>query len=181
MSGSRIRVIIVDDHDLVRKGLAVLLEAFEDLGLVGAAANGQEAVQMCDWIQTDVVLMDLDMPKMDGIAATRTLRKRHPRVQVVALIGFGEEELLEEVMKAGAFSYVFKSAPIDHIAETIRAAAAGDSIPQPDTAPGDRSLTPPSHEPSDVQSKEPKVPPTRTGMDRGRSSRSSMKVSWRWT
>ena len=181
MVGSRIRVMIVDDHDMFRNGLAILLEAFPDLGLAGAVTNGEEAIQLCDRIETDVVLMDLIMPKMDGITATRTLRKRHPRVQVVALIGFGEDELLEKVMKAGAFSYVFKSAPIDHIAETIRAAAAGDSIPQPDTAPGGRSPTPPSHEPSDVQSKEPKVPPTRTGMDRGRSSRSSMKVSWRWT
>lgn len=139
MAGPCIRVMIVDDHDMVRNGLTVLLEAFEDLGLAGAVANGEEAIQLCDRIETDVALMDLIMPKMDGIAATRILRQRYPQVQVVALIGFGEEELLEEVMKAGAVSYVFKSAPIDHIAETIRAAAARDSTPRPDTAAGDNA------------------------------------------
>jgi DNA-binding NarL/FixJ family response regulator len=154
MAGPRIRVMIVDDHDMVRHGLAVLLEAFEDLGLAGAATNGEEAIRLCDKIETDVVLMDLIMPKMDGIAATRTLRQCYPQVQIVALIGFGEEELLEEVMKAGAFSYVFKSAPIDHIAEAVRAAAARGSTPRLDTVPEDASSAPFSHEPSGVQSRE---------------------------
>jgi NarL family two-component system response regulator LiaR len=179
MVGSRIRVMIVDDHDMFRNGLAILLEAFPDLGLAGAVTNGEEAIQLCDRIETDVVLMDLIMPKMDGIAATRILRQRYPQVQVVALLSFGEEELLEEVMKAGAVSYLFKSAPIDHMAETIRAAAAGDSTPQPDTAPRERSPLPLSHEPSGVQSKERQVPQVGTGMDRGSLSTSTMEVSKR--
>lgn len=157
MSDSRIRVIIVDDHDLVRNGLAVLLEAFEDLDLVGSAANGQEAVQMCDQIETDVVLMDLVMPKMDGITATRTLHQRHPRVQVVALISFGEQQLLEEVMAAGATSYVLKSAPIDQVARAIRTAAR-DSNPRPDTALRDTPPVPPSHESRDDRSHGPQDP-----------------------
>lgn len=179
MVGPCIRVMIVDDHDMVRNGLAVLLEAFEDLGLAGAVTNGEEAIQLCDRIETDVVLMDLIMPKMDGIAATRILRQRHPQVQVVALIGFGEEKLLEEVMQAGAVSYVFKSAPIDHIAETIRAAAARDYTPRPHIAPRDTSPAPLGHEPSGVQSKERQVPLVRTDAGRGRSLTSLMEVSWR--
>jgi len=179
MAGPCIRVMIVDDHDMFRNGLAILLEAFPDLGLAGAVTNGEEAIQLCDRIETDVVLMDLIMPKMDGIAATRILRQRYPQVQVVALLSFGEEELLEEVMKAGAVSYVFKSAPIDHMAETIRAAAAGDSTPQPDTAPRDRSPVPLSHEPSGVQSKERQVPQVGTNMDRGSLPTSSVEISRR--
>ena len=127
MSDSRIRVIIADDHDLVRNGLCVLLEAFDDLNLVGVATDGQEAVEMCDRIETDVVLMDLIMPRMDGIPATRAIRQRYPRVQVVALISFGQQQLLEEVRAAGATSYVLKSAPIDQVARAIRAAAR-DSV-----------------------------------------------------
>jgi len=181
MASPCIRVMIVDDHDMVRNGLAVLLEAFEDLDLAGSVADGEEAVQLCGRIETDVVLMDLVMPKMDGIAATRILRQRYPQVQVVALIGFGEEELLEEVMKADAVSYVFKSAPIDHIAEAIRAAAARDSTPRPDTALRDTSPAPLSHEPGGVQSEERQVPQVRTDTGRGRSSMSSMEVNWRRT
>lgn len=130
MSDSRIRVIIADDHDLVRNGLCVLLEAFDDLNLVGVATNGQEAVEMCDRIETDVVLMDLIMPRMDGIPATRAIRQRYPRIQVVALISFGQQQLLEEVRAAGATSYVLKSAPIDQVARAIRAAACDSaSVP----------------------------------------------------
>ena len=94
MSGSRIRVIIADDHDLVRNGLAVLLEAFPDLGLVGSASNGQEVIMLCDRIEADVVLMDLNMPRIGGIPATQTLRRCHPHIQIVALIGFDEGELV---------------------------------------------------------------------------------------
>ncbi len=129
MPSARIRVIIVDDHDLVRDGLMILLEAFPDLILVGTARNGQEAVQLCDSIETDVVLMDLNMPEVDGVTATRTLRQRHPQVQVVALVGFGEQALLDQVIKAGAAGYVLKDAPIKQVAETIRAAARGPFPP----------------------------------------------------
>ena len=124
MGGPRVRVRIVDDHDMVRSGLAILLEAFDDLDLVGVAENGAEAVQLCDRIQTDVVLMDLIMPEMDGIAAARAIRQGHPQVQVVALVGFGNEGMLDGMMKAGAASHVLKNASIDHIAAAIRAAHA---------------------------------------------------------
>lgn len=157
MSDSRIRVIIVDDHDLVRNGLAILLEAFEDLGLAGAVANGAEAMRLCDKTETNVALMSLTTPKMGSIAAIRSLCQRHPQVRVVALISFGDEELLETVMQAGASSYVFKNAPIDHIAEAIRTAAR-------DSSPGGalpRSTPPParqSRDPSGTRSYRPQAP-----------------------
>lgn len=124
MASPRVRVMIVDDHDMVRSGLAILLEAFDDLSLVGIAENGAEAVQLCDKIETDVVLMDMVMPEMDGIAAARAIRQRHPQVQVVALVGFGNEGMLDGMMKAGAAGHVLKNASIDHIAAAIRAAHA---------------------------------------------------------
>jgi NarL family two-component system response regulator LiaR len=146
-----VRVIIVDEQDQVRNGLAVLLEAFEDLVLVGTAANGEEAIQLCDRIEPDVVLMDLFMAKSDGITITRTLRQRHPQIQVVALIGFSDEEMLKEVLKAGAAGYVSKNASIDRIAETIRASAARVSSPRPGTVSSDKSPAPPSDEASKDQ------------------------------
>jgi two-component system invasion response regulator UvrY len=132
MSGSHIRVVIADDHDLVRSGLAVLLEAFPDLSLVGAASNGQEVIQLCDKVEADVILMDLNMPGMGGVLATRTVRRHHPHIQIVALVGFEENGLLKEVMAAGAAAYVHKHAPIDDMAGAIRAAAARGAGPDPD-------------------------------------------------
>jgi DNA-binding NarL/FixJ family response regulator len=141
MAGSRIRVIIVDDHEMFRTGLAVLLEAFVDLGLAGVATNGREAIQLCDTIETDVVLMDLTMPKMNGITATRILRRRHPQVRVVALVSFKDEELVEDVLAAGAASYVFKCAPVDQVVSHIRAAAR-DVPPGTEAPPVPSSLGP---------------------------------------
>ena len=175
----RIRVLIVDDHEMVRNGLAVLIEAFDDLDLVGTATNGQEAIELCNRIETDVVLMDLVMPKMGGIAAIQILRQRHPRIQTVALMGFGEEELLEAVVEAGAASYVLKSAPIDQVASAIRAAArASDS--RLVTVTRGLSPAPVNHKANGVRSNErSKVPQVRTGLDRGRFSTSPLEVSWR--
>lgn len=148
MAGPRIWVIVADDHDMVRSGLAVLLEAFEDFGLAGMAANGQEAVELCDKVEADVVLMDLTMPKMNGIAATRALRQRHPQVQVIAMISFEDEKLLEAAMAAGAAGYVLKNAPIDQVAGTIRAAAR---------IPGARASRPGAH-PRDAGGIQPQGP-----------------------
>lgn len=123
MPAPQIRVMVADDHDMFRNGMAILLEAFEDLTLAGSAADGHEVLELCGKIEPDVVLMDLNMPKMNGTVAIQTLRQRQPQVQVVALIGFGDEELVEAAMAAGAVGYVMKDAPIDLVARTIRAAA----------------------------------------------------------
>lgn len=118
-----IRVMIVDDHDVVRRGLKIFFQAFDDLQLVAEAADGNEALQLCDELEPDVVLMDLVMPQMDGITATRLIRQSHPTTQVIALTSFQDDESVQAMMRAGAVGYLLKNASIDELANTILSAA----------------------------------------------------------
>jgi NarL family two-component system response regulator LiaR len=128
MSESRsIRVMIVDDHVMVRTGLVTFLQVSDDLDLVGQATNGQEAVELCEQFQPDVILMDLVMPEMDGVTATRIIRERWPQVQVIALTSFQEKELVQDALQAGAISYLLKNVSMDDLTEAVRAAHAGRS------------------------------------------------------
>jgi NarL family two-component system response regulator LiaR len=127
-----IRIVIVDDHAMLRKGLAVFLMSYPDLKLVGEAANGKEALAICAQQHPNVVLMDLLMPIMDGITATRLIRDDYPDVQVIALTSFGEERLIKEVLTAGAISYLFKKISADDLAHAIRAAHQGISTYAPE-------------------------------------------------
>jgi NarL family two-component system response regulator LiaR len=122
-----IRVMIVDDHAMVRTGLATFLEVSDDLDLVGQATNGQEAIELCERFQPDVILMDLVMPKMDGVTATRIIRERWPQVQVIALTSFQEKELVQDALEAGAISYLLKNVSMADLTEAVRAAHAGRS------------------------------------------------------
>ena len=122
---STIRVMIVDDHDMVRRGLAAFLRAKPDLELVGEADDGQQALDVCEQVEPDVILMDLVMPEMDGTTATRAIRERWPQVQVIALTSFQEKKLVQEALRAGAISYLLKNVSVDDLAEAIRAAYAG--------------------------------------------------------
>ena len=124
-TSSPIRVMIVDDHGMVRRGLVAYLKNITDLELVGEARDGQEAVQMCEQLQPDVILMDLIMPEMGGAAATRIIHRQWPQVQVIALTSFQEKELVQEALQAGAISYLLKNVSGDDLAEAIRAAYAG--------------------------------------------------------
>lgn len=120
-----IRIMIVDDHAMLRKGLAVFLMSYPDLKLVGEAANGKEALGMCADKDPDVILMDLLMPVMDGITATRMIHDTFPKIQIIALTSFGEERLIKDVLAAGAISYLFKKISADDLAKAIRAASNG--------------------------------------------------------
>ena len=132
MTGAKpIRVLIVDDHAMLRKGLAAFLLVKPDLELAGEASNGEEALHLCEQLQPDVVLMDLKMPKLDGVAATRAIKQRYPHIQVIALTSFQEKELVQEAIRAGATSYLLKNVSADDLAETIRAASAGRSVLDP--------------------------------------------------
>jgi NarL family two-component system response regulator LiaR len=122
-----IRVMVVDDHAMVRTGLATFLQVSDDLDLVGQATNGQEAVELCERFQPDVILMDLVMPEMDGVTATRIIRERWPQVQVIALTSFQEKELVQDALEAGAISYLLKNLSIDDLTEAVRAAHGGRS------------------------------------------------------
>ena len=126
-----IRILLVDDHDMVRRGLAVFLLAYNDFLLVGEAANGAEALEKCAELHPDVVLMDLMMPVMDGVTAIRAIRERQPSIQMIALTSFSEEKLVQDSLQAGAIGYLFKNASVDELALAIRAARVG----QPTLAP----------------------------------------------
>jgi len=130
----KIRVMLVDDHAVVRSGLAAFILAYNDLELVGEASSGQEAIDVCERNKPDVILMDMVMPGMDGAEATGLIRHQCPRVQVIALTSFKEQDLVEGAIKAGAISYLLKDVSADELAEAIRAAAAGTSTLAPEAA-----------------------------------------------
>ena len=104
-----IRVLIVDDHAMVRRGLAAFLKIIPELQAVGEAGNGREAIELCGQLAPDVVLMDLLMPEMGGAEATRAIRSRWPHIQVIALTSFGEPEMVRDALQAGAVSYLLKN------------------------------------------------------------------------
>jgi serine phosphatase RsbU (regulator of sigma subunit)/DNA-binding NarL/FixJ family response regulator len=131
---SPIRVLLVDDHTVVRSGLGAFLLAFDDLELIGEASDGQEAVHLCEQLQPDVVLMDLVMPRMDGVSATRVIRERWPRIQVIALTSFMEKESVQGALEAGAISYLLKNVSTEELVEAIRAAYAGQPTVAPEAA-----------------------------------------------
>jgi two-component system, NarL family, response regulator LiaR len=121
----RICVLVVDDHEMVRRGLATFLRAFDDLELAGEAADGDEAVRQCERVHPDVVLMDLKMPGVDGVEATRIIRQRFLQVQVIALTSFQGEGLVQRALQAGAIGYLLKNVSAEELARAIRAASAG--------------------------------------------------------
>ena len=120
-----IRVMIVDDHMMMRTGLRYTLRSFDDLELVGEAGSGAEAIEKCNNLQPDVILMDMVMPGMDGADATRQIRQRQPAVQIIALTSFQEKDLVERALQAGAIGYLLKNVEARELAEAIRAAQAG--------------------------------------------------------
>lgn len=128
------RVLIVDDHAMVRSGLAAFLSVAEDLELVGEAESGAQALRMIAEHQPDVVLMDLVMPGMDGVVTTRTIRERFPTVKVIALTSFPEDKLVQDVLQAGALSYLLKNVSADELGRAIRAARAGQPTLAPEAA-----------------------------------------------
>jgi DNA-binding NarL/FixJ family response regulator len=128
------RVVIADDHAVVRAGLAQLLATFADVELVGTAANGEEAVRLTAEQSPDVVLMDLEMPVLDGIAATERIRAAQPQVAVVVLTSFSDRERILSALDAGAAGYLLKDAEPEAIERAIRAAARGEAPLDPKAA-----------------------------------------------
>jgi NarL family two-component system response regulator LiaR len=120
-----IRVMIVDDHAMVRKGLTAFLKSEPTLELVGEAHDGREAIECCEQLHPDVILMDLIMPELGGVAATRTIHQRWPNVQVIALTSFQEKELVQDALQAGAIGYLLKNVSGEELSEAIRQAHSG--------------------------------------------------------
>jgi len=121
----QIRLMIVDDHRVVRSGLSAFLLAYDDLELVGEASGGEEAVRLCAKVKPDVVLMDLVMPGMDGIAATKAIREQCPDTKVIALTSFGDQERVQAALKAGAIGYLLKDVSDVELVAAVRNAVAG--------------------------------------------------------
>jgi two-component system, NarL family, response regulator LiaR len=120
-----IRVLIVDDHAMVRKGLISFLKNKPELELVGEARDGREAIEYCEQFQPDVILMDLLMPELGGVAATHTIHQRWPSVQVIVLTSFQEKALVQDALQAGAIGYLLKNVSGDELSEAIRQAHGG--------------------------------------------------------
>lgn len=129
-----IRLLLVDDQALFREGLRTLLSVHPDLEVAGEAANGEEALQRVSALHPRVVLMDLRMPTLGGVEATRRVRATHPHCQVIVLTTFDDDEEVFEALRAGAAGYLLKDAPSEKLVEAIRAAARGESFLQPSIA-----------------------------------------------
>jgi len=122
-----IRVVVVDDHAIVRQGLERLFDTAADIDLVGTASDGGEAVDLVRRVTPDVVLMDLSMPGMDGVEATRRIVAENPEVHLVVLTSFGDEARIVEALNAGAHGYLLKHIDPDDLIVAVRAASAGDA------------------------------------------------------
>jgi NarL family two-component system response regulator LiaR len=132
--GNPIRVLIVDDHSMVRTGLATFIRIKPDLEVVGEARDGQQAIRLCEQLEPDVILMDLVMPRMDGVAATRAICERWPHVQILALTSFKDKDMVQDALRAGAIGYLLKDVSVDALAEAIRAAHGGRPTLAPEAA-----------------------------------------------
>jgi len=128
----RIRVAIVDDHAMLRRGLGFFLKGFDDLELVGEAASVQEAIDLCVQVRPDVVLMDMKLPDKSGAEATRIIRDCNPGTQVLVLTSFQEQDLVEQALKSGAIGYLLKNVAAADLAKAIRDAHAGRSTLAPE-------------------------------------------------
>lgn len=144
-----IKIMIVDDHAVLREGIHYLCLTASDLTLVGEAANGEDALELCYRLQPDLVLLDLMMPGMDGIATTKAIRKQCPEVKILILTCFTTEDLVHQAIEAGANSYILKDASTEEIINAIRLTYHGLSIMSPDVTeilaaipPSDMILTP---------------------------------------
>jgi two-component system, NarL family, response regulator LiaR len=134
VTGAPIRVLLVDDHAVVREGLRTFLELQDGIEVVGEAADGVEAVELAATIEPDVILMDLVMPRLDGVGAMRAVRERSPHSRVIVLTSFLDDERLMPAIEAGADGYLLKDVEPAELARAIRGAQAGEAMIDPTVA-----------------------------------------------
>ena len=145
-----IKILIADDHPLIRQGLRVIIEAQPDLELVGEASNGEQAVQQALTLHPDIVIMDLQMPVKDGLAATREIAQADPHAQVLVLTSYPDDDNVYAAIKAGAMGFLLKDSSAEYLLEAIRTVVRGESVLHPTIA---RKLM------QEIK-KPPKLPPT---------------------
>lgn len=129
-----IRVLIVDDQNLIREGLQMLLSLCHDIEVIGEAANGKEALQIVETKRPDIVLMDIRMPIMDGVEATKLINEKYPDVKVIILTTFNEDEYIFEGLKNGAKGYILKDVKSDEVIKGIKTVYEGNVLLQPEIA-----------------------------------------------
>jgi len=126
-----IRLLIADDHGIVREGLERLFATVPDVQVVGTAADGREAVTLADRTVPDVVLMDVAMPQLDGVEATRRITAAHPAARIVMLTAHGHQSQVRDALRAGAAGYLLKDTPADEVVRAVQAVHAGVTLPGP--------------------------------------------------
>jgi DNA-binding NarL/FixJ family response regulator len=129
-----IRTIIIDDQPLIREGLSIILDAQDDIEIVGQGANGQEAIRLADRLCPDVILMDIKMPHVNGIQATRKIKSAHPEMYILILTTYSQDELVFDGIRAGASGYLLKDITRQELAEAVRGAARGEAQIDPSVA-----------------------------------------------
>lgn len=122
-----VKILIADDHQMFIDGLRSLLEGAQDITVVGEAANGQEVLDLCDEKEVDIVIMDINMPVMDGIQATRELLKKNPAIKILALSMYNDREYIADILKAGAQGYILKNTGKETLLKAIRTIESGES------------------------------------------------------
>lgn len=131
---SKIKIILVDDEKLVVDGLKIILETYEDIEVVNTALNGEEALKACREKETDIVLMDIRMPKCDGVMGTKLIKKEFPKVKILILTTFNDVLYIHEALKYGASGYILKDSDYDLIYEGIKACFKGNIVINPEVA-----------------------------------------------
>ena len=145
-----IKIIIADDHPLIRQGLRVVIEAQPDMELIGEASNGEQAIQQALALKPDIVIMDLQMPVKDGLAATREIAQADPQAQVLVLTSFPDDDNVYAAIKAGAMGFLLKDSSAEYLLDAIRTVSRGESVLHPTIA---RKLMQEIRQP-------PRLPPT---------------------
>jgi NarL family two-component system response regulator LiaR len=153
----RIKVMLVDDHAVVRSGLSAFLSVVPDLELIGEAEKGDEAVRRCGLLHPDVILMDLMMPGTDGVTATRLIHEKYPAVHVIALTSFPEDDLVQKALQAGATGYLMKNVSARELADAIRAAHKGKMTLSPEAAQALAQAAAQKHEGAELTDREKEV------------------------
>ena len=129
-----IKVLIVDDQSLIREGLTMMLNLYDNIFIIGEAANGEEAIKILDTQEVDVILMDIRMPIMDGVEATKIIKEKYPNVKVLILTTFNEDEYIFEGLKNGADGYLLKDIGSEELAKGIQMVYEGNVLLQPEVA-----------------------------------------------